>query len=46
MARYRFTARRRRALARARGKWKRMSPRARAKRMPGGRGPIRTRRRR
>jgi hypothetical protein len=32
------------ALAKARRKWKSMSKRERAKRMPGGKGPIRKRR--
>lgn len=34
MRKYRFTAKRRRALAKARGKWKRMGHKARKKAMP------------
>lgn len=44
MKRYVFTKKRRAALAKARRKWKKMGKRTRAKRMPGGRGPIRKRR--
>jgi hypothetical protein len=45
MARFVFTKKRKAALAKARRKWRKMSPRTRAKKMPGGRGPIRSRRR-
>jgi len=44
MARFVFTKKRRAALAKARRKWKKTSPRKRAAKMPGGRGTIRSRR--
>ena len=40
---YVFTKKRKAALSKARRKWKGMSKRARAKKMPGGKGPIRKR---
>jgi len=40
---YKMTAARKRALAKARRKWQSMSKRARAKKMPGGKGKIRNR---
>ena len=40
---YVFTKKRKAALAKARSKWKKTPARTRAKKMPGGRGPIRKR---
>jgi hypothetical protein len=45
MGKFVFTKKRRAALVKARRKWSKMSPRKRAMKMPGGKGPIRSRRR-